>query len=517
MLLLAVGLVATLAAQSHAGPNEGGTLILHASTTVTYTTTTSDYCGMSTLASCDLANTTVNGHDTAVIYVFAAFDSSAAPRLSGVAFGAEYDESRIAILDYGSCGDFELPDPDWPETGTGTSVTWNSAQESHLHECYWFATHALPGGSTTQFTLVAHPTQDGVFADDAVPSRLDPILGFGTVGFGTPGLNSCPGTMDGESDEGPMGNDGSDPPLDDHGISDAYAPGVAVVVFRPGALQLPPQLDYSGTHFRLPWEAVSTTNYSLHDRFSSAGATYIEPIGPAWRHLSGLPTMNRHGEYVTLVDFTDVYLVFFDDGVEVDRFVSTISGHEDVLRASGSSPMIADVLVPDDPFFAQQYHLDNPGIGDCEFDIDINAPEGWDLSNAWGTKIGVCDEPMVAHEDVLPWVDPSLSRSFINGYSWLSDEALASHGLWVAGVAGARTNNSTGVSGVANFDGAVVPDDGVLVLLRTRGGALVNAKQTHSQALDYQAGEAYPQILVSNHSWSFPSWSDCSSYDLDFV
>ena len=46
--LMPIALVALLYASSvFAGPNEGGTLVLHAETSIVYTTDTASYCGQS--------------------------------------------------------------------------------------------------------------------------------------------------------------------------------------------------------------------------------------------------------------------------------------------------------------------------------------------------------------------------------------------------------------------------------------------------------------------------------------
>ncbi|MEZ4649867.1 MAG: hypothetical protein R3E97_13980, partial [Candidatus Eisenbacteria bacterium] len=108
--------------------------------------------------------------------------------------GLEYDALAVTILDFGSCGDFELPSGEWPAPGEGTAVTWSEAQTTPLTHVYAFAGYNYAYyGADVSFDLAPHPTQGGFFADDSVPSILDPIADFGRLGFGNnPGYLPCP-------------------------------------------------------------------------------------------------------------------------------------------------------------------------------------------------------------------------------------------------------------------------------------------------------------------------------------
>ena len=162
------------------GENAGGVLLLHANPDLAYSTG-SEYCGVSDLSDCGLARTTVPIPGEHVFHVIAAFEDPLQPRLRGVTFGIDYDPA-IGLLHFGHCGDFELPDGTWPASGSGTAITWNETQTNALIECYWFAAYASydPG----VFSLVPHPIQGALFADDSVPSMPDLIACLGSLGFG---------------------------------------------------------------------------------------------------------------------------------------------------------------------------------------------------------------------------------------------------------------------------------------------------------------------------------------------
>ncbi|MCA9756230.1 MAG: hypothetical protein KDA27_10530 [Candidatus Eisenbacteria bacterium] len=177
-----------------AGPNANGTLIVHAPPGIVYCDfgTPCEQTDAHGPASCEEANTNVGSPESTVWSVYAAFPQSDAPRLSGVTFGIDYDIDTVAILDSGACGDFELPTGDWPRPGAGTAVTWSVAQTSALTHVYAFAGYEYYGQDVS-FDLTPHPSQGGYFADDDVPSNLDPIVDYGKLGFnGNPGYLPCP-------------------------------------------------------------------------------------------------------------------------------------------------------------------------------------------------------------------------------------------------------------------------------------------------------------------------------------
>jgi hypothetical protein len=213
-LAAAAALLASTVHSSLAGPNAGGTLILHANTNLTYSAETSSYCAQGGLASCSQANVSVAADPevTTVFFVYAAFPGTASPRLLAVTFGIDYDDEDFALVSEGHCADFALPDDDWPDPTSGTALTWESAETGTLVELAWFAGYAAAEEVPTSFELTEHPTQGADFADDSVPAVLDAVVAFGRLGFGETGYRPCPGFGQGggfpdgpEGGEGPVG------------------------------------------------------------------------------------------------------------------------------------------------------------------------------------------------------------------------------------------------------------------------------------------------------------------------
>lgn len=191
-LLLAAAAL-SCAGAAIAGPNAGGTLLLHENTALVASSDPTSYCGSSGLQDCGLAVTRKDGTELANLFVLAAFPGGSSPRLSGVVFGIAYPADLT--INYGTaCGNFELATANWPASGEGTAITWNSAQLGLLTEVYNFVGYtyyAVPA----VLQLTPHPTQGAMFADDAVPSNLDDITCLGAFGFNADGLRCCPGTV----------------------------------------------------------------------------------------------------------------------------------------------------------------------------------------------------------------------------------------------------------------------------------------------------------------------------------
>lgn len=172
------------------GPHRGGTLLLHANPSISYSGDSGEFCGRAGLLDCGDTIDRADDPGTHVVHVLAAFHEQAAPELIGVAFGIEYG-ACVDPFDHSPCADFESPTPNWPASGEGTLVVWAAPQRSHLTEVYWFAAyHDSP--FVDALRLVPHPAFGGWFVDDSTPAVGDAIADYGSFGFGQPGRAPCP-------------------------------------------------------------------------------------------------------------------------------------------------------------------------------------------------------------------------------------------------------------------------------------------------------------------------------------
>lgn len=192
----ALFLLLLVAATASAGPNAGGTLVVH---------------DVGLDASCDEAlpdptecsqidNEVPAGPPALCPYyywrVYAAFPEGSSPRLKSLCLGAAFDPT-VAVLAGGlidPINDFEITEGGWPTvSGGGAGIGFGAVQTGVLTPCYWFAGYSYDVGQTGLWTIVPHPSQPMVFADDAFPANEDPIVGLGSLGFGQPGFTPCPG------------------------------------------------------------------------------------------------------------------------------------------------------------------------------------------------------------------------------------------------------------------------------------------------------------------------------------
>jgi len=186
-------LLISLSVPCIAGVNAGGTLVVH-SLEMSYTGSGFDYCGVSPLSDCSQVDSRYDDPVGTVVWVlYAAFAEVNQPSLRGVEFGVQYE--GLALADWGSCdGDYEQSMFGWPASGTGTMLTWLDARESRMVPVYWFAGYgyASAGRNSYAFSAVPHPIQGGYFGDGSIVPVLDPIAGYGTLGFNKDGEVPCP-------------------------------------------------------------------------------------------------------------------------------------------------------------------------------------------------------------------------------------------------------------------------------------------------------------------------------------
>lgn len=136
-------------------------------------------------------------------------------------------------------------------------------------------------------------------------------------------------------------------------------------------------------------------------------------------------------------------------GVDDLAFARALHGREGVHWVHPDLRLaLVPHAVPDDPWYAQQWHLDNTGQGGRIADVDINAPEAWTVATGAGVTIAVIDTGVqLDHPDLL----------VIPGHDYVDHDEDPSpgaddgapHGTGVAGIAAAIGDNGYGVSGVA--------------------------------------------------------------------
>lgn len=154
--------------------------------------------------------------------------------------------------------------------------------------------------------------------------------------------------------------------------------------------------------------------------------------------------------------------------------------------------------LPDDPYLADQWHLQNTGQGGWTPGVDIDAETAWAITQGEGVIISVIDGGLdVDHPDL----------DGIAGYDYVDDDedpypdvsdGDASHGTCAAGISAAQGDNGLGVTGVA-------------WKAQVYGIRLLGDNTTLSDVADAFVESADAGAGVINNSWGFNN--GCSVYD----
>ena len=197
-----------LPAAALAGPNAGGTLIVHWNSAVPFMTNA--YYADGGLTDCDAAvvqmppATQFSGglppeSERRTWFVYAVFPPGSSPRLKGVAFGLNYnrfvDPVGVRVLyELAPPGTVEIrtTSPAWPLPNSGTSMVFLNTMTDWVNQVYVFGGFGSEGEF---FEVRPHPINPSQFGDDSVPPILDDIAGYGSIGFGIDGMAPCPAAI----------------------------------------------------------------------------------------------------------------------------------------------------------------------------------------------------------------------------------------------------------------------------------------------------------------------------------
>lgn len=198
------------------------------------------------------------------------------------------------------------------------------------------------------------------------------------------------------------------------------------------------------------------------------------------------------------------------DGIGVQEALDYYSGLEHVLYAEPNY-MLHALNTPNDPMYSQQWGLNNTGQTGGTIDMDIDAPEAWEVTTgSSNTIVAVIDTGVdynhpdlaaniwnnVAEVGGLPGVDDD-GNGYVDdfhGYDFANNDNNPmddhSHGTHVAGTVAALGNNGIGVTGVA-WDAQIMA---VKFLDAQGNGTTANAVEAIDYAVDNGA-------VIANASW----------------
>lgn len=173
-----------------------------------------------------------------------------------------------------------------------------------------------------------------------------------------------------------------------------------------------------------------------------------------------------------IVEYMNIWLCEFDNArADEQQVLNAVRSNNSVAIAQFNHYITQrSPVMPNDASFGQQWALNNTGQSGGTVDADIDAPEAWGLSTSGLTAAG--DTIVVAivdggfyfnHTDLKFWKnwyeipsngiddDNNGYVDDVNGWNAVSNNGTIgtdTHGSHCSGIAGAKGNNSLGISGV---------------------------------------------------------------------
>lgn len=232
-------------------------------------------------------------------------------------------------------------------------------------------------------------------------------------------------------------------------------------------------------------------------------------------------------------------LEFAPDRIPAGDLLAALKNHESVCAAQFNHYVKLRATYPDDPYFDEQWALENTGQNGGLVDADIDAPEAWDITTGGVTALGdtivvaiIDDGADLTHDDLSFWknygeipgngIDDD-NNGYIDDYdgwnAYMGNGTIPPgfHGTPVIGIAAAIGNNGIGISGVT-WDVRIMPVAGSSnlesVVIEAYGYVLA------MRALyDETNGERGAFIVATNSSFGvdmgdpddYPLW--CAIYD----
>lgn len=267
---------------------------------------------------------------------------------------------------------------------------------------------------------------------------------------------------------------------------------------------------------------------TLEDRFVPArlhlfGPPVPPPAAPAWANDHILVRFAENfmpqalggtqiGAQLPLVD--GLYRVDLLDRRNVRKTVQAYERLPGVLYAQPDY-FVQPAARPNDTSYDVQWHLNNTGQNGGKVDVDLDAPEAWDITHGNGSAI------VAVIDTGVDWTHPDLAANIwvnageiagngidddgngyvddVRGWDFANNDNNPmddfGHGTHVAGILGAVGNNARGVSGVM-WQVQIMP----LKFIGANGGGAISDA---IRALDYAVMMG---ATVSNNSWSVSTY-----------
>jgi hypothetical protein len=205
-ILLTLAGLAVVFANTGAGPNADGAIIVHTNDSYAYNSLTVCTTTLGQPASCAAAVTRTDKVAAAVVWFLAAFRPTASPAVASIYFGINFDDVNLdpttRFAPCGPAGTVEAPDAGWPSNQAGNSMGFGSPIVGNiLFRFYYFKADDMSDGVASPYLCSAiNPTGGfAAFYSNQFPPAEDYIEKFGCVRWYAQGSNDCPYPLEGSA------------------------------------------------------------------------------------------------------------------------------------------------------------------------------------------------------------------------------------------------------------------------------------------------------------------------------
>ncbi|TJZ60653.1 hypothetical protein FAZ15_11720 [Sphingobacterium olei] len=217
-------------------------------------------------------------------------------------------------------------------------------------------------------------------------------------------------------------------------------------------------------------QLITTSEGALNIAVQHKGANRIRAIYPAIKTLDGVGTAFITNKisikfpdntskvtideiarkyHLTLAKETlyGSYIFETNDTSQTFEIANAIHESENVLWSSPDFVMI--IQKSTDTLYPLQYYLNNTGQGGGTFNIDINAPEAWNITIGCNIRVAVIDDGIDAHDEFTGRLLSGFTAGANNTLGVPLNHVDKGHGVNCAGIIGAAHNNGDGIKGIA--------------------------------------------------------------------
>lgn len=205
----------------------------------------------------------------------------------------------------------------------------------------------------------------------------------------------------------------------------------------------------------------------------SAGELRDANLYEAIQPLAPLMADSKTGEIVSRLGLDRTFVLQFDENEDLEAILDNLRANEAVEYAEPNAKIETGSLIPNDPGFAQQWGLRNPGLSvggyPADLGADIHATQAWEITTgSANVLVAVTDTGVdITHPDLAPNIytnpgeiagngiddDNNGYIDDVHGYN-VADKNnditdITGHGTEMSGIIAAKLNNETGISGVS--------------------------------------------------------------------